>query len=170
MDMEQKERLYLIRWKGDGKEAVTSGFQVEAIRHSEGKWYKGQPQMDIIREATPADLEQYPPEDEQDMKMRDRCMERKWKELEDIPFDEADSPSGLVLAEDWWGFTKGTDREEIWHAFDANHSKGVAFLLYGEERRYTCNITNDRCIYTTEQVICRSCPIWEEKEKQEEKP
>ena len=132
MNMEQKERLYLIRWKDDGKEAVTSGFQVEAIRHSEAKWYGGQPQMDIIREATPDDLKAHPPEE---VIERDRCLERKWKELENIPFDEADSPSGLVLAEDWWGFPKGTDREEIWHAFDDNHSKGVAFLLYGEEKK-----------------------------------
>lgn len=137
MSMKQKERLYLIRWRSDHEESVTTGFQIEAIRHSENKHYGGQPQMDIIREATPADLKQHPPEGEEDRKMRDRCLKRKWKELDDIPFDEADSPSGLVLAEDWWGFPKGTDREEIWHAFDDHHSKGVAFLLYGEERKTT---------------------------------
>lgn len=147
MNMAQKERLYLIRWRSDHQENVTTGFQVEAIRHSEKKWYKGQPQMDIIREATPADLMQHQPEEESERSERDRCLERKWKELEDIPFDEADSPSGLILAEDWWGFSKGTDREEIWHAFDDNHSKGVAFLLYGEEIHH--------------------CPI---REEQEEKP
>lgn len=135
MDMEQKERIYLIRWKADGEEAVISGFQVEAIRHSEKKWHGGQPQMDIIREATPEDLKVHPAEGECERSERDRCLERKWKELEDIPFDEADSTSGLVLAEEWWGFSKGTDREEVWHAFDANHSKGVAFLLYERRNR-----------------------------------
>ena len=58
--MNSKEQMYLIRWKSDNVKEVTSGFQVEAIRHSEKKWYAGEPQMDIIREATPTDLKNYP--------------------------------------------------------------------------------------------------------------
>ncbi len=61
----------------------------------------------------------------------DTLLEQKWKELTDIPFDEADTPSGLMLAEDWWLFQKRTDREDIWRFFD-QHSKGIAYLLYGE--------------------------------------
>ena len=33
--MNSKEQMYLIRWKSDNVKEVTSGFQVEAIRHSE---------------------------------------------------------------------------------------------------------------------------------------
>ena len=35
--MNSKEQMYLIRWKSDNVKEVTSGFQVEAIRHSEKK-------------------------------------------------------------------------------------------------------------------------------------
>ena len=59
----------------------------------------------------------------------DEFLEEKWNELTDVPFDEAAAPSGLVLAEDWRRFKKGTDREDIWRLFDL-HSKGVASLLY----------------------------------------
>ena len=63
------------------------------------------------------------------MKYTDKYLESKWAELEDVPFDE--TPDGyLVLAEDFWKFKKGTEREEIWHFFDEYHSKGVYFLLY----------------------------------------
>lgn len=61
----------------------------------------------------------------------DRILEERWANLEDVPFDEP--PRGdLIMAEDWWLFPKGTEREDIWHFFDENYSKGVAFLLYGE--------------------------------------
>ena len=63
--------------------------------------------------------------------LSDARLEELWAELGDIPFDEADVLGDMVLAEDWRGFLKGTDRHEIWRFFDANHSKGVAFLLYG---------------------------------------
>lgn len=65
-------------------------------------------------------------------KFSDEFLEKKWNELADIPFDEAGTQSGLVLAEDWWLFQKGTDREDIWRLFDL-HSKGVVFLLYGKD-------------------------------------
>ena len=63
-------------------------------------------------------------------KLSDADLEKKWEELSDIPFDEADTPSGLILAQDWWIFPKGTDREDIWRHFDNAHSKGVHHLLY----------------------------------------
>ena len=60
----------------------------------------------------------------------DAILEEKWCELTDIPFDSADTDTGLALSSDWWIFNKGADLETVWHFFD-QHSKGVAFLLYG---------------------------------------
>lgn len=62
----------------------------------------------------------------------DAALERRWKELGNVPFDDPGPDSDMVLAEDWWHFEKGTEREDIWHWFDERHSKGVAFLLYGK--------------------------------------
>ena len=55
-------------------------------------------------------------------------LERRWLELSS-PFDELEDGT-LVLAEDWWLFPKGTDREDIWHYFDEHHPEGVYALLY----------------------------------------
>ena len=64
---------------------------------------------------------------------RDTALEQVWKELEDVPFDEADSPHGLVLAVDWYTFPKGTDRGDIWGWFDENYSKGIEHLINRDE-------------------------------------
>ena len=62
--------------------------------------------------------------------LTDTEVEGLWNELVDIPFDEADSPSGMVISRDWWIFKKGTDREDIWRYFDSVYSKGVSNLIY----------------------------------------
>jgi hypothetical protein len=63
---------------------------------------------------------------------KDAELETRWREMDDVPFDESDeSPSGMILAEKWWVFQKGTDREDIWRWFGSKHSKGVEHLLYG---------------------------------------
>lgn len=62
-------------------------------------------------------------------KYTDAELETRWKELESIPFDEADSPSGLILAEKWYVFQMGTDRDDIWNWFANRHSKGLAYLM-----------------------------------------
>lgn len=64
------------------------------------------------------------------MKLTDEQIEKLWDELEDIPFDEDSNTGELLISEDWHIFTTGTEREEIWHWFDDNHSKGVVWLLY----------------------------------------
>ena len=61
--------------------------------------------------------------------LTDEYLEELWEELADVPFDEADSPSGLVLTNPWLHFPAGVDREEIWRFFDENHSRGVAYLF-----------------------------------------
>lgn len=52
-----KKTLWTIQWKSDGELEVTSGYKIEAIRHSEKKWYNGEPQMKILRKATKEDME-----------------------------------------------------------------------------------------------------------------
>ena len=60
----------------------------------------------------------------------DEYLEAKWRELEDVPFDE-DEDGSLYLAEDWWIFGRGDYRDEvIWVFFDEHHSKGLHYLLY----------------------------------------
>ena len=58
-------------------------------------------------------------------KYNDTELENLWKSLEDIPMNENEQ-----LEEDWFIFSKGTDKEEIWHWFDEQYSKGVYYLLY----------------------------------------
>ena len=53
-------------------------------------------------------------------KYNDTELENLWKFLEDIPMNENEQ-----LEEDWFIFPKGTDKEEIWHWFDEQYSKGV---------------------------------------------
>ena len=55
-------------------------------------------------------------------------VEKLWQFFGEIPIDDEDA-----ILEEFLGFSEGTDRIEIWHWFDERHSKGVAFLLYGEE-------------------------------------
>lgn len=57
----------------------------------------------------------------------DKEIEMLWEQLEDILFDEKDNR--LYLSRNWKMFAKGTEREEIWHWFDINYSKGVYKLL-----------------------------------------
>lgn len=67
------------------------------------------------------------------MVFTDKQVEQKWIELEDILFDEDEDDKELYLHDNWFLFNKGTHREDIWHWFDQNHSRGVAWLLYDFE-------------------------------------
>ena len=58
-------------------------------------------------------------------KYNDTELENLWKSLEDIPMNENEQ-----LEEDWFIFSKGIDKEEIWHWFDERHYKSVYYLLY----------------------------------------
>lgn len=71
-----------------------------------------------------------------------RMVERLWKDLTDVPFQE-DEDGRLILEKEYVmkcgtrvikTLPAGTDREEIWHWFDEMHPKGVAYLLNGEEK------------------------------------
>lgn len=108
--MNSKEQMYLIRWKSDNVKEVTSGFQVEAIRHSEKKWYAGEPQMDIIREATPTDLKNYPAGNEREENERANYLNKKLHEGVRFLSCKGDTS---VLSKEWWCFQKGTKWETI---------------------------------------------------------
>lgn len=60
---------------------------------------------------------------------RDERLEQMWSELSDVPLN----PDTEEIEEQFKSFPAGTNREEIWHWFDERHSKGVAYLLYGDE-------------------------------------
>lgn len=50
-----------------------------------------------------------------------------WEELAEIPFDEIDGE--LYLAEDWYFFTKGTSREDVWHSLEELYGVAIGDLL-----------------------------------------
>ena len=56
----------------------------------------------------------------------DRKIEKLWEQFEDGPMN----PDTECMDASFLGFPAGTHREEIWHWFDEQHSKGVAYLLY----------------------------------------
>lgn len=67
------------------------------------------------------------------LQKRDSELERLWDEFADVPMD----PETEKMEESFLHFPAGTDREEIWHWFDDRHSKGVVYLLYGTEPKYS---------------------------------
>ncbi|MDO5555110.1 MAG: hypothetical protein Q4G09_00205 [Clostridia bacterium] len=61
---------------------------------------------------------------------KDELLEIYWKQLEDIPFD-IDEQGEEKLGDTFLYFTPGeTTKEDIWHFFDKNYSKGVYYLIY----------------------------------------
>lgn len=64
--------------------------------------------------------------------MTDSQVKTMWDELEDVLFIENDNGE-LVIDNNWKWFKKGTSQMDIWHWFDEHFSKGVHWLLYGEE-------------------------------------
>lgn len=62
------------------------------------------------------------------LKERDTKLEELWTQFEDVPMD----PDTECMEEPFLDFPAGTPREDIWHWFIERHSKGVAYLLYGD--------------------------------------
>lgn len=58
---------------------------------------------------------------------RDGALEDLWEQFKDVPMN----PQTECIEERFMGWGPGIHREEIWQWFDARHSKGVAYLLYG---------------------------------------
>lgn len=61
-------------------------------------------------------------------KYDDEMLEEMWDELGDIP-TVIDENFYTCIDENWQGWSKGTDVEEIWSWFDYQHSKGVGWLM-----------------------------------------
>lgn len=59
---------------------------------------------------------------------RDEELEELWAQFADVPMN----PETERIEESFMGWGAGIHREEIWHWFDKRHSKGVAYLLYGD--------------------------------------
>lgn len=59
---------------------------------------------------------------------RDEVLEELWEQFGDIPMN----PETECIEEKFMCWGPGIHREEIWHWFDERHSKGVAYLLYGD--------------------------------------
>ena len=78
---------------------------------------------------------------------RDEELEKLWEQFADIPLD----PKTECIDTPFLGWGKGISREEIWHWFDQRHSKGVVFLLYGED---AVKRTTMMAYY---ESICQSC-------------
>lgn len=68
--------------------------------------------------------------DDEDTVYTDEQLEEFWSRFGDVPMD----PETERMEDDFLSFPQGTHREEIWHWFDKRHSRGVAFLLYGETK------------------------------------
>ncbi len=64
----------------------------------------------------------------------DKRIEELWDDLTDVSVTE-DADMRTVLDEDWHGFAKGTDVEDIWRLFDKRHSKGVYWLMYERDAK-----------------------------------
>lgn len=58
---------------------------------------------------------------------KDKFLERLWEEFANTPVCEDTD----CIDEDFYVWDKGTDKSEIWHWFDDNHSKGLAIGLMG---------------------------------------
>lgn len=62
----------------------------------------------------------------------DRFIEKKWRELEDVPIDYGDpeEPDG-VLDTDWFVFKKGEPLiEGVWRWFDSHYTAGIGALMF----------------------------------------
>lgn len=63
----------------------------------------------------------------------DQLLERKWRELGNVPidYDDPEQPDG-VLGADWFVFEKGEPLiEGVWPWFDSHYTAGVGALMFG---------------------------------------
>lgn len=63
--------------------------------------------------------------------VRDKALEDLWEQLTDVPMNAETE----CIEEPFIHFPEGTHREEIWRWFDTQHSKGVAYLMCGDNSR-----------------------------------
>lgn len=115
-------------------------------------------------------------QDMETLKQRNKLLEDKWLELENIPFNPETEKSEAPFMH----FPIGTDKEVIWHWFDERHSKGIVHLLYHEgiehypelqklfHRRACCfNCDSETCALNPEGVclyplLYGNAPEWDD--------
>ena len=81
--------------------------------------------MAIMQAGAEANKELTAPQRE---KYTDEELEKRWRELHSFKWDEADSPSGSILAEAWWIFPRGVDLGDLSAWFGERHSLGIEYL------------------------------------------
>ena len=64
-----------------------------------------------------------------EIELNDEVLDFLWEEFSDVLIDDDE-----CILDDFIGFEAGTHREEVWHWFDARHSNGVHFLMFGGEQ------------------------------------
>ena len=83
---------------------------------------------------------------------RDEALEEMWHQFADVPMN----PKTECIEEEFFGWGPGASREEIWHWFDRRHSKGIAYLLYGDGIDRTDQFA--KMVYLKQLCIeCESC-------------
>ena len=63
----------------------------------------------------------------EDSHFSDKELEELWEQFGDVPMN----PETECLEAPFFKWAVGTHWESIWHWFDQQYSKGVAYLLYG---------------------------------------
>ena len=80
---------------------------------------------------------------------RDRELQELWDAFGDVPMN----PVTECMDEPVLGFPAGTSRWDILHWFDKRHSKGVAYLMYGED----AGRKDDTTMLTYYSGLCFDC-------------
>lgn len=100
--------------------------------------------------------------DIESLKDRDCDLEEIWKLFADIPINLETE----CIEEDFLIWKKGVHREEIWHWFDERHSKGVHYLLYGDD----CDHEQKKCFVVEHSNYCEGSDayvMWDHKKAQQ---
>ena len=83
------------------------------------------------------------------LRERDKELEKLWTQFADVPMN----PETECMEEGFLSFPAGSHREDIWHWFDEQHSKGVVYLLYGDGIDHTDQLA--KLVYLKQ--LCIEC-------------
>lgn len=88
-------------------------------------------------------------QDIETLRDRDEELGEMWASFADVPMNSETE----CIEEKFMGWEPGTNREEIWHWFDERHSKGVAYLLYGDG----VDRTPEMAQLCYQKQLCKEC-------------
>ena len=64
----------------------------------------------------------------------DELLERKWRELGNVPIDYTPDELDGVLGTDWFIFEQGEPLVEgVWRWFDSHYTVGIGALMFGTD-------------------------------------